>query len=343
MTEGPGNIQEATTAEDHTSTENGSVLETDLNEPSPALCLIIIQSLIGSVTVIGNVLLMRIVYDLSNSKLRDSTRLLICYVSASHCILSLVVMARLVKLPCSLFLAGTSNGGINVLSGMLHLAFETFIIVKKPYDHQRFVSLKICRIKIAISCFIALCINVGGYITMKKPHDSSFCYLTNGQFNAPRLALYFSFFTIMIVATSTMQICTLRELNRVQPISRQNAYNTVSSVQIINLSVPGQVVSGNAQIRTVPKSPLHKLTIILSASFLCFLICFMPSVICNVVFIVCSLLKVQISMKGQISTALSTLLQINGSLYVLVYILMSTQIRQGLKAYIKSWLCLCHL
>ena len=339
MTETSIFIQEATTVEDHTSTENGSIFESDLNEPSPILFLVIIHSVIGPTTVIANLMLMWVVYHLTNSKLRDSTRLLICYVSASHCVLSLVFIARVFKLPCSLFLTGTSNGGINIFSGMLHLAFETFIIMKKPYDHKRFVSLKVCKIKIAISCFIALCINVVGYITMKKPHDSSFCYLSNGQFNAPRLVFYFGLFIAMIVATSSMQICTMRAIRNIAPIATPNVTYTTSSEQVTVEPLPGPSTSTNTKNKNVPKSPFHKLTIILSAAFLCFLICNLPTVICNFIFSICDILGVQVSMKGQISTALSTLMMINGSLHVLVYISMSTQIRQGLKSLIRSWLC----
>ena len=331
--------QEATTTETNTSTHNGSISESDLDEPSPPLFLIIIQSVIGPITVMANLLLMWVVYKLQNAKLRDTTRLLICYVSASHCILSIIFMARLFKLPCALFLAGASNGAINIFSGMLHLAFETFIIMKKPYDHKRFVSLKVCKIKIAISCLIALCINVVGYITMKKPHDSSFCYISNGQFNAPRLVFYFSFFIVMIIATSSMQISTLRAIKNVQPIATPNVRYTTSSKHVTIEPLPGPSTSGNTKNKKVEKSPLHRLTIIYSASFVCFLICYTPSVICNVVFSICDLLGVEVSMKGQISTALSTLVMINGSLHVLVYISMSTQIRQGLKSWMRSWFC----
>ena len=345
MTEIPGYIQQSTAADEHTSTEKGSAFQNNVNEQSPAICIIIVQSLIGSVTIIGNLLLMWVVYNLKNSKLRDGTRLLICYVSASHIMLSILLMARLAKLPCFLFLAGISNGGINVGFGMFHLAFETFIVVKKPYDHKWFVSIKICRIKIAISCLIALCINVMGYITMKEPHNSSFCYASNGQFHAPRLALYFSLFMLLIIVTSSLQICTLKELSNVHPIGTQRMQSAISSVHVMAGPTvdpaPAPAISGTAQNRNIRKSPLHKLMIILSVSFLCFFMCFMPIVTSNVVFSVCELLGIQIDMKQQISTGLCTLVTINGSLHVLVYFVMSTQIRQGMKMLIKSWLHLC--
>ena len=340
MTELPGNIQESTTAVKPNSTENGSIFLSDSNEPTPALFLLIAQSLIGSVTIIGNLLLMWVVYNLKNSKLRKTTRLLICYVSASYSIMSLVMIARIFKLPCFLFTAGCSAAGLNVVSGMLFLAYETFIVVKKPCDHQRFVSVNICKVQIATSCLVAICMNVLGFVNRKVTTNSSFCYMSNGQFSASRLIVSLVFYILVLIAAFSMQMCALRAIRKIAPIATPNVTYIPTSQQVTVEPLPGPNTLGNAQNTPIQRSPLHRLLIILLASFLCFVICFLPPLICNVIFAVSDLLEIQVNMKYSIITGLSTLVMINGSLHVLVYFVMSTQIRQGMKMLIRSWLCL---
>ena len=311
MTATPDNLQELTTFEGYVSTENGSALQTDLNEQPPHVLLICIQILIGSVTLIGNILIIRVVCSLPEPKLRKTTKLLICYVSVSFCFLSVVIITRLFKLPCFLFQAGITNGAVNVLSGMLYLAFEAYIIVKKPYTHRQFSNMKICTTEILISCFAAIGITILGYVMKKESDGSSICYLSNGQFHAVGRSIYMCLFIAMIIAGATFQLCTLKALRNITPVSTQSVAYTASSLSPNSNSAQGVAISGNAKRRNVKKSPLHKQACILAASSLCFVTCWMPNIITNLVFSVCDLLEIQVSMKRQISTAFSSLVLVN--------------------------------
>ena len=294
------------------------------------------QCFTGFTSVFGNILLICVLHDLPNSRLRMTTKLLLSYVSVSHCILSTVAVGRLINMPCLLALLGGYSSGINIIWGIFYLAFEACVMVKKPHNHSKFVSIKICKIQIFLSCFVTMCLNLAMYVTQKDPEDASFCYVTNGALN-PWLLFFASVFPIaMIICSTAIQLCTLKALRKTSPIGTQSVPSVSLNLQV--LSNPAIHAPSAAQVGSSRMSRLHKLTVILFCSLLCFIICWLPICVCYVTFSLFEILEIDARTKGGVTV--SSLVMLNGSLHVAVYVVMSTEIRQALRKYIRSWLCI---
>ena len=332
-----GDLQETTTWQQQVSTENDSIPQTDVNKPLTPVAVIIFQSMVSSMTVLGNLFIIRVVCGLPDSKLRRTTRMLICYLSASYCIYSITLIARLFTLPCSLFLAGVSTGGINVTTAMLFLAFETFIVVTKPHSHRLYVSMKICLMEILTANLLIICITVAAYVTMRGMDEPLLCYFRNGQFNDIVLFSTFTFLFATVVASSLFQFCALRTMRKITPIG-------LSSVSTIpapstNIEMVTGPSTGSTYSRNIQKSPLHRSILIQSASFVCFIICWMPSILINALLSACELLGMTIRIEHQVFIAFSAIGAMNGVVHILVYFVMSSHIRQRMKADIRALLC----
>ena len=547
MSEMPNSLEEVTMPQDSI---NRNITETGMQGSKgsfPGIFLAAIQILCAFASFFGNVLITRIVHNLPDSRLRATTKLLMSYVSLSHCIINVVLVGRLFDMPCLLVLLGASSSGFNVLWGILFLAFEAFILVKKPYTHTRYVSVKICMIQILFSCLVTVGLNLAMYLTQKVPDDVSFCYMTNGILNPWAFGLTASLVAAMIICASVIQISTLRTLRKTSPRGTNTAASPPSNLQVMpNLTVhPASVlqqISSNVQVvpnctvhqprfpsemstnvqvcasqempsnvqaipcttaslqsaaqgmttnvivvlnpafdpydvpqemssnvqmvpnctihqprvpqqtssnvqavscttarlhsnctdnpphvpqntpsnvQSVPSctvdpahltqemssnvqsvlnctvdpphvpqetlsnvqvmpnctvdsphipqetlsnviavphpivhpphvpqannrnmSPLHKLTVILSISLLCFIICWLPICLAFIIFSLLEILEIEVSVEGKLVPALGSLTMLSGCLHVFVYVVMSTQIRQALKKYVKSWWCL---
>ena len=332
-----GDRQETTTWQHHMSTENISIPQTDVNKHSISVAVIIFQSMVSSMTVLGNLFIIRVVCGLPDSKLRRTTRMLICYLSTSYCIFSITVIARLFRLPCSLFLAGVTTGGINVMTGMLFLAFETFIVVTKPHSHRLYVSVKICQMEILITNLLITCINVFAYVTMREMDEPLLCYFKNGQFNVLVVFLSFTLCFVIVVAASIFQFCALRAMRKITPIG-QSSVSTIPAPST-NIEMVTSPSTGTTHGRNIQKSPLQRSILLQAASLVCFIICWMPPVLSNALLSACELLGMTISIEPQVFIAFSALGVLNGILHVLVYFVMSSQIRQRMKADIRALLC----
>ena len=306
---------------------------------SPTTYLVIVQILVGSFSIFGNLIIVRVLYDLPNSKLRKTTKLLLNYVAISHCILSTVLVLRLFRLPCTLFLIGAYISGFNALSGMLYLAYEALIMVTKPHTHPRYVSMNICRLGILVSCLVSGFISLAAYIT-KSPSNYSFCYFNNGIISPLLLFSIFSLVFAMILFTSTIQICTLRIMKKTFPTGSVSASNSISMNQIAPVPV---ITQPNQDVLNISQSPLQRLIKILAASLLCFVICWCPIISLIMILSVYDKFEKEIDpdLRRQLATILSGLTMLNGGLHAVVYLVMSTQIRQAVKKYIRSWLCFC--
>ena len=521
----PNSVEEVTLPQDSI---NRTMTETGLQgskESFPGFFLAAIQMFFAFASFFGNVLVNRVIHILPDSRLRTTTKLLMSYVSLSHCIIDVVLVGRLFNMPCLLVLLGGFSSGFNVLCGILFLAFEAFILVKKPHGHTSFVSVKICIFQILFSCLVTVGLNLAMYLTQKVPDDVSFCYMTNGIFNPWVLGLPTCLLVAMIICATVIQISTLRTLRKTSPTGPNTAPSPPSNLQaMLNPTVhqPSalQQISSNVQVKpnctvhqpripqetspnviavpnpsvdrphvpqdtlsnvqavpnctvnpphipdemssnvqvmpnctvhpphvpqerscnvqvvpnctvdpphvpqqrssnvqvmpncTVdpshipdetssnvqvvpnctadpPRIPhemssnvqvmpnctvdpphdetssnvqvvpnctvhpphvsqairrnmtrLHKLTVILFFSLLCFIICWLPLCLAFIVFSFLETLVIEVSEEGKLITALSSLAMLNGCLHVAVYVVMSTQIRQALKKYVKSWWCL---
>ena len=522
----PNSVEEVTLPQDSI---NRTITETGLQgskESFPGFFLAAIQMFFAFASFFGNVLVNRVIHILPDSRLRTTTKLLMSYVSLSHCIIDVVLVGRLFNMPCLLVLLGGFSSGFNVLCGILFLAFEAFILVKKPHGHTSFVSVKICIFQILFSCLMTMGFSLAMYLTQKVPDDVSFCYMTNGIFNPWVLGLPTCLLVAMIICATVIQISTLRTLRKTSPTGTNTAASppsnlqamlnptvhppsalqqissnvqampnctvdpphvpqerssnvqvmpnctvnpphitdeTSSNVQVMpnctvnpphitdemssnvqvmpnctvdpphipdEMSSNVQVVpnctvdpphiphetssnlqvmpnctvdpphvphetssnvqvmpnctvnpphvphetSSNVQVvpnctvdpphvphetssnvQVVPNpavnpphvsqairrnmTRLHKLTVILFFSLLCFIICWLPLCLAFIVFSFLEMLVIEVSEEGKLITALSSLAMLNGCLHVAVYVVMSTQIRQALKKYVKSWWC----
>ena len=322
-------------SQENTTLHGGSNLGNATKEYSPSAFLITIQVLISSFNFFGNLLIIQVIITLKNSKLRKATKVSICYVSAAHSLLGVLIVGRLFKLPCPIFLLGTLCSGFNALNGMGFLAYETFILMKRPYDHKMFVSMRICMIQIFVCNLVTLSLNVAGYIDMRKPDDPSFCYFTSGVFSPIFVLIMYCMLGGMIVTSASFQICTVRQMKKVNPVQNEI---TVSFSNDINPTVTVPVVSQSAVTGT---TPLHRLARILSTSLPCFVLCLSPTVIANITFSICELLEIEINVGTErtVLASLSSLVLVNGILHAVIYIVMSTQIRDGAKQLFKSCLC----
>ena len=552
MSEIPNSVEEVTLLPQDSM--KGNITETGLqgNKGSfPGFFLAGIQMFFAFASFFGNVLIIRVIHNLPGSKLRQTTKLLISFVSVSHCTITIVAVGRLFNMPCLLGLFIGYSSGFNILWGILFLAFEAFILVKKPHSHTRYVSVKICIFQILFSCLITVGFNLAMYLTQKVPDDVSFCYMTNGMLNPWAHGLPTCLMVAMIICAAVIQISTLKTLRKTSPMGTNTAPSPPSNLQAVpnptvhplsasqqissnvkvvsnctvdqpriqhglqemssNLQVvpnptvypasTPQHISSNVQavpnctidpphvpqetssnakvvpnctidppyvpqetssnvkvvpnctidpphvpqetssnvkvvpnctidsphvpqetssnvqavpnctidpphvpqetssnVKVVPNctidppyvpqdmlsnvialpnptvdpphvpqetlsnvqvvpnptlhplhvsqansrrmSPLHKLTVILSISLLCFIICWLPLCLACITFSLLEILEIAVSVEGTLVTALSSLTMLSGCLHVAVYVVMSTQIRQALVKYVKSWWCL---
>ena len=330
MTEVPG--CEITTLQNKSTNDTGADLQ---NEQEENPIMIIIQSLISGLNLFTNLLLIRALQNLPNSKLRKSTRLLICYVSASYCLGIMLPFTKLVKLPCFVTLFNVINMLVNTVSGMLFLCTEAFIMVQRPHNHHKYISLRVCKVAIGITCLVSIGIDVLAYVTSKDPDDTR-CYITNGIFNPWFVCFFVSFIGIIVTMTSVLQISVLRSMKKVLPQNRP-VHMTVTSAQIVPLGV-----HTNQPVATmVPKknSAFRNAMIMMTMSIACWIICWCPSLICGFVFSLCETLGIQIVMERQIAGGVGGLAALSGIFHATVYIGKSRQIGQAVVTYLKSWAC----
>ena len=360
----PGDIsspspQEVTTFQDNVSTDTAGSLQMDSSIRLPISIVLPFQIVICSLSLFGNLLLTWVLNHLPNSKLRSTTKILMRYVSLSHCLMSVSLIGRLVSMPCFIVLLGAMSSGFNVQCGSAYLGYEILVMVTKPYSHQKFISMNICKVGILTSCLVSVCFSVVAYLTMKEPDDPS-CHFTNGGFNPVSLCFYMGFLGVLIIVTSTMQIFTLKAMKRVFPGTGNLNVNVIhvapaninvihvapvniNVIQLVpvNINVIQDAPVNNTSTSATPGQnfPLQKLTKMLTCSLLCSVICWFPSVISIFTFSIFEMLRIEVGNERQILFALSNLVALNGILYVIVYLTMSSQIRQAVKKYLSSWVC----
>ena len=234
MSEIPNSVEEVTLLPQDSM--KGNITETGLqgNKGSfPGFFLAGIQMFFAFASFFGNVLIIRVIHNLSGSKLRQTTKLLISFVSVSHCTITIVAVGRLFNMPCLLGLFIGYSSGFNILWGILFLAFEAFILVKKPHSHTRYVSVKICIFQILFSCLMTVGFNLAMYLTQKVPDDVSFCYMTNGMLNPWALGLPTCLMVAMIICAAVIQISTLRTLRKTSPMGTNTAPSPPSNLQAV--------------------------------------------------------------------------------------------------------------
>ena len=284
-------------------------------------------------SVLGNLVMIRVIYNFEGSKLRDTTKLLLSYVSATHCIFSVIIVCRFFQPPCQILLLGAINVCFNNLSGITLLAYEAFVLVTWPYSHHQFVNTNICKVGIFITCLISVCIDIGAYGTLVEPDDPALCLFTNKVFPPAFLLPTFGLIAAMIAGTATIQICTLKKIKRVFPVPNQ--------APTVEFAANNQVVTIVTQPPPNSGSPFHRLTKILSVSILSFIICWCPVMFCVIGFSVSQLFGAESGTERQVLTTLISLLIVHGQLHVIIYLVMSTQIRQAVRKYLRSWICCC--
>ena len=304
-------------------------------EHSPSVYIITLQVVFSLFTFMGNLLIILVIQRLKNSKLRQTTKLSICYVSASHSLLSILLVGRLFKLPCPIFLLGSLISGYNILNGMAYLAYETFILMKKPCNNKGWVSMKICVIQIFVCNLVTLCLSVVGYIGMRTPDDPTLCYFTNGVFSPWFVLFVWCTLGAMIITCAVLQISTVQTMKKVYPAEAEVSVSYVNTMDPI-VSIP---VLNQSQF--TGKSPLHRLAKILTISLACFVLCLSPIVICNIMFSIYAILDIENSvvMERKVVTSLSSLILVSGGLHTIVYFVMSSQIRDGVRGIFKCCLC----
>ena len=303
------------------------------------IIIICIQVSICISSVLGNLVMIRVIYKLKGSKLRDTTKLLLSYVSATHCIFAVILVCRFFQPPCQIFLLGAINVCFNNLSGITLLAYEAFVLVTWPHSHRQLVNMNICKIGIFITCLISVCIDIGTYGTLEEPDDPALCLFTNKVFPPAFLLPTFGLISAIIAGTATIQICTLKKIKRVFPVQNQTPIVEFTSSNIV---ATNQVVTIVTQPPANSGSPFHRLTKILSVSILSFILCWCPIMFCVIGFSVSQLFGTDTGAERQVFTTLSSLLILHGQLHVVIYVVMSTQIRQAVKRYLRSLICCCN-
>ena len=229
------NPQEMTTVQDNASTLNAQSIEINAIHTPESAILFTFQIVVCCFSLFGNLLLIVVLNRLPNSKLRNTTKLLMRYVSASHCLTSVLLIARLSSIPCFVPLLLGINSTFSVQCGLSYLSYEVLIMVTKPYSHKKFISMNICKGGILASCLLQVCFDVTAYLTMKEPVDH-FCHFSNGVFNPVFLCFVTGFNNVIIIVTSTMQIFTLKAMKRVFP-GTGNLNINVIHVALVNINV----------------------------------------------------------------------------------------------------------
>ena len=323
---------EVTTVQDQS---NGDTRNSSLPADSiQGITIITIQAIIMACTFLGNLLMIHLLYSIPNLKLRKSTKLLLCYLCCSYCIGCILVVGRLF-INCVVMLLTVLNLSIHIISSILFLALEIFVMVKKPHRHYRFVSKRICMVGILISCLISIGVDVVAYINMKEPEDKVICYLTNGTFNPIVLCVCSSSFWVMFIVAATIQILTLKEIKKAFP-GIQNITNNVMTIQVISVPSVGPEVT-RSENRT--KSPLLKLMKILLVSLCCSIICWTPSFVSIFTFSLSEIFGIRIHLERQIVVVSGGLASLNGLIHVIVYFSMSSQLKQAAIRFLKNLTC----
>ena len=299
------------------------------NISSQNITLIPFQMGICFFSLFGNLLLILVLSDLPNSKLRSTTKLLMRYVSLSHCLMSVVLIGRLF-VPCWIVLLAAINSVFNVQCGSAYLGYEVLIMVTKPYSHQKFISMNICKGGILASCLVSVCFSVVAYLTMREPDDPS-CHFTNGVFNPVFSCLFMGVTNVIIIFSSIIQIYTLKAMKKVFP-GNGTVNITVIQVAPVNTNLTAATTACKR------KFPLHRLTKMLMMSLLCSILCWCPTTTSIFTFSILEILRIEVGMEGQILVGFSNLVALNGSLHVIVYLTMSSQIRQAMKEYLSRWI-----
>ena len=332
--------QEMTTVQDDVSTDAAGSLQIDSSFNLQLSIQLPFHITIICFTILGNLLLIKVLNNLPNSKLRRTTKVLMRYVSVSHCLMSVAVLGRLFNMPCWIVLLVVMNSVFNVQCGSTYLGYEVLIMVIKPYNHQRFISMNICKVGILISYLASVCFNVVAYLTMKEPDDPS-CHIGNGVLNPVFACIYMVVLNAIIIATSTMLISTLKAMKRVFPGTGTLNINVIHVAPVnINANQDAPVYATSTAATPGQNFPLKKLTKMLTCSLLCSIICWFPNTTIAFIFSILDMLQVEVgSIKRQISVGSGILVALNGVFYVIVYLTMSSQIRQAVKTYLSSWLC----
>ena len=313
---------------------------------SPLVFLVIIMLIIAPGTIFSNMLMIRVLYRLHMSKLRKTTKLLLGYVSTSHCVLGIGSIARLFNVPCSFLALLIANTGINLLNGQFLLACEVFVMVLKPYSYQRIFTFRICKLAIFLMSATSMALYPAAYLTRKQPADSALkkgCYMTNGMFDSLLMTITISFVALMVLLTAIIQAIALFKVHTSAKKS-PNQGPTVGHTNSLNQPVPAPNMpaanQGNAPpVVTGGKSRLHRLTVILAVSLLCFIVCWSPTVLGILIFSIYDQLGIEVSIDSKLMPAFSPLIIINGALHVGVYLFMSTEIRNGMRNCIKHSFC----
>ena len=254
-------------------------------------------------------------------------KILMRYVSFSHCLMSVILIGRLFSMPCLIVLLGGITSGFNVQCGLPYLGYEALILVTKPYNYQKFISMNICKIEILASCLVSVCFNIVAYLTMKEPDDPS-CHSTNGFLNPLFLCLFMGVLSTIIIVTSTIQIFTLKAMKKVFPETGTLNINVIQVAPVNN-------TSRGVTTERKRKFPLLRLTKMSMMSLYCSIICWFPSTISIFTFSIFEILQIEGGMEQQILVGFSNLVALNGSLHVIVYLTMSSQIRQAIKEYLR--------
>ena len=322
-------LQELTTVQDNASIDTAESLEVNDSQTPLSAVMFTFQLVVCCVSLFGNLLLILVLGRLPNSKLRKTTKLLMRYVSVSHCLTSVLLVARLFNMPCWVPLLIGLNTTFSVLCGLAFLSYEVLIMATKPHSHQKFISMNICKVGIFISCLVMLCLDVAAYLTKKEPDHSS-CYFSNGVFNPVFLCFVSVLGFVIMTVTSLSQFFTLRAMNKVFPNTGTLNINVIQVAPVNNTSTDPTTTSSNT-------FPLQKLTKMLTISLVCSIITWLPSTVCIFTFSIYEIHEVEVEMERDISIGSSSFVPFNGILHVIVYLTMSSQIKQAVRKCFSSW------
>ena len=324
---------EVTTVQDQLNRDTGISLP--LSSSIQGVTIITIASLIAAFTFFGNLLMIRLLYDLPSSKLRKSTKLFLCYLCGSYCTVCILIVSKLCQLNCYIILLILVNVSTHIISAIIYPVMEIFVMVKKPHSHYRIVSTRTCIIGIFISGLISVAVDVVAYTNMKEPDNKPFCYITNGSVNPIVTCIGSGIFGAIFIGAVTLQISTIREIKKVFP-EIQVVSSNVINIQVVSVPPVGPQVSQN---ENGTNSSLLKLTKMISVSLCCSVLCWTPSIASIFIFSLFDILDIKIQEERQIVVGTGGLASLNGLIHVIVFFSMSTQLKQAANRYFKSWFC----
>ena len=292
-----------------------------------------VQTTVGIITVIGNLLLASLLHCLKTKYLKKTTRLFLIYASLSHIGGGLLAIARphLSGIGCTLFSLSALYSGALVISGMHLLALDSLITLRKPYTHHRIMTLRTGKIAIgAVILAWASFIILIYFISASPAKDTKVCSVSDGGVNPKGLAIFCMSLITMLMLTTIVQLSTIVTLkqNSAKVAPQQAPNSEATAPQVLNAQLP--VPTGGTP-STSKATRQGRLLRLLTFSIILISICWYPMLISSTVASMYDIFGLDTSGLDSYRVQLAALVIADGVVYPFLTIALSSELRTALR------------